>query len=391
MREGANLIQVENLKKVYGEFEALRGISFEIERGEVVGFLGPNGAGKTTTMRILTGFIPATSGKAVVAGYDVFDDSLEVRKRLGYLPENVPLYTEMRVEEYLRFRAALKKVPMFERSAAVDRALEQCRLKDSRKRIIGHLSKGFRQRVGLADALLGSPQVLVLDEPTVGLDPNQVRETRNLIKSLAENHTVILSTHILHEVEMICNRVIIIHEGRIVADDTQKGLIESMSDSRRLIVELIGDRRIIEDTVNSIEGIDKLYCVNVNGTVKLEIDLHPGFDLRERLSREFATRGIVILEMRSERMMLEDIFSNLTSDKFVEPKLAPIPDAPSVEPDAQIPESIDDNPENSVEPDVSDDGHKVANIDDFVTKMKEAKPEAGAFPEERTEDREGGV
>ncbi len=339
------MIEVERLRKVYGEFEALRGISFSVSKGEVVGFLGPNGAGKTTTLRILTGFIPPTSGKAVVANFDVFDDSLEVRKRLGYLPESVPLYPEMRVEEFLKFRAALKRIPVFERKANIDRVIEQCWLSDARWRIIGHLSKGFRQRVGLADALLGSPEVLVLDEPTVGLDPNQVRETRQLIKSLAQMHTVILSTHILHEVEMICNRVIIIHQGRIVADDTQEGLVESMSDSRRLLIELRNaSTPAVEELLNATPGVARWYVAEHEGIVKVEVEQDRGVDLRETLSAAFVSMGCLIRELRSERFTLEDIFAHLTSDKYVEPDRipveaelapAPIPEAEPAEPEAE--------------------------------------------------------
>jgi ABC-2 type transport system ATP-binding protein len=211
-------IEVSGLTKRYGPTWAVDGISFTVEPGEVVGFLGPNGAGKTTTLRILTCFIPATAGRAFVAGHDVFRDSTQVRRKVGYLPENVPLYREMRVREYLDYRAGLKRVPRRDRARQVGEALEKVRIADHADRIIGHLSKGYRQRVGLADALVHDPEVLVLDEPTVGLDPNQVREVRDLVKDLAEKRTVLFSTHVIPWVEEVCQRVIVIARGRIVAD-----------------------------------------------------------------------------------------------------------------------------------------------------------------------------
>jgi ABC-2 type transport system ATP-binding protein len=211
-------IEVTDLVKRYGPTLAVDGISFTVEPGEVVGFLGPNGAGKTTTLRILTGFIPATSGRARVAGHDVFRESAAVRQKVGYLPENVPLYKEMRVREYLEYRAALKRVPRSERRRKVDEVLERIRIADHKDRIIGHLSKGYRQRVGLADALVHDPEVLILDEPTVGLDPNQVREVRDLVKALAEKRTVLFSTHVIPWVEEVCHRVVVIARGRIARD-----------------------------------------------------------------------------------------------------------------------------------------------------------------------------
>jgi len=214
------MIKVENLTKRYAGVTALNGVSFEVQRGEIVGFLGPNGAGKSTAMRILTGFIPASSGRAEVAGVDVFEDSLEVRRHIGYMPENNPLYLDMRVGEYLKFRAKLKAIPRAERRDRIQEVLQMCGLTDESGRIIGNLSKGYRQRVGLADALLAEPDLLILDEPTIGLDPVQIRQVRQLIKDLGKRHTILLSSHILPEVEVTCNRVIIIHHGRILASDT---------------------------------------------------------------------------------------------------------------------------------------------------------------------------
>jgi len=242
-------IHVKDITKSYGPTRAVNGISFSIEPGEVVGFLGPNGAGKTTTLRILTCFIPATSGQATVAGHDVFKESALVRRKIGYLPENVPLYREMRVREYLRYRAALKHVPRRERNRRIDEALELIRITDHQHRIIGHLSKGYRQRVGLADTLVHDPEVLILDEPTVGLDPNQVREVRDLVKDLTEKRTVLFSTHVIPWVESVCERVIVINEGRVVADgriddltrDVEGGLEQVFSELTLNPVPVVGE------------------------------------------------------------------------------------------------------------------------------------------------------
>jgi len=228
-KEEHYMIRVENLSKRYGDFTAVYNVSFQVEKGEIVGFLGPNGAGKTTTMRILTGYMPASEGTVTIAGFDVFDDDLEVKQRIGYLPEHPPVYNDMSVRSYLQFVSKIRGIPRSERSEAVDRVIERCGLKDVNGWIIGKLSKGFKQRVGLAQALVHNPEVLVLDEPTIGLDPRQIREIRELIKDLAGEHTVVLSTHILPEVEMICERVLIIDMGRIVADDSLKQLTLEMS------------------------------------------------------------------------------------------------------------------------------------------------------------------
>jgi ABC-2 type transport system ATP-binding protein len=218
------MIEVEGLTKRYGDFTAIENISFRVEKGEIVAFLGPNGAGKTTTMRVITGFLPATEGTVAVAGFDIFQKPMEVKKRIGYLPEHPPVYNDMTVGEYLRFVAKIKGVPRSDRESAMDRVLQRCGLKDVTETIIGKLSKGYKQRVGLAQAMIHDPAVLILDEPTIGLDPKQIIEIRELIKSLAGEHTIILSTHILQEVSMICQRVLIIHQGRIVADDSLENL-----------------------------------------------------------------------------------------------------------------------------------------------------------------------
>jgi ABC-2 type transport system ATP-binding protein len=220
------MIRVEHLTKYYGEYPAVRDVSFQVSKGQVVGFLGPNGAGKSTTMRILAGFLTATGGKASIAGFDVFSHPIEVRRRIGYMPESCPLYPELRVEEYLKFRAGLKGLGWSARRKRIDYVVERCWLADVRRQLVGTLSKGYRQRVGLADALLADPPVLILDEPTAGLDPTQIRETRKLIRELGSQHTMLLSTHILSEVEMTCDSVIIIHQGQVAADG-------SLADIRR--------------------------------------------------------------------------------------------------------------------------------------------------------------
>src|SRR6266436_353510 len=231
------MIKVENLTKRYAGHTAIRDLNFEVGQGEIMGFLGPNGAGKTTTMRILAGFMPATSGRASIAGFDVFEQSLQARSRLGYMPENVPLYNDMRVTEYLDYRAALKAVPHRRVAERVGDVRELCGLKEVEKKVIGTLSKGYRQRVGLADALLHEPDLLILDEPTIGLDPNQIRQVRELIKNLGKQHTILLSTHILTEVEMTCSRVIIINRGRIEACDTPENLLGRIRTAGGVVVE----------------------------------------------------------------------------------------------------------------------------------------------------------
>ena len=231
------MIKVENLTKRYAGQAAIRDLNFEVGKGEVMGFLGPNGAGKTTTMRILAGFMPATSGRASIAGFDIFEQSLQARTRLGYMPENVPLYSDMRVTEYLEYRAALKGVPHRRIAERVGDVKELCGVKDVERKIIGALSKGYRQRVGLADALLHEPDLLILDEPTIGLDPNQIRQVRELIKNLGRQHTILLSTHILPEVEMTCSRVIIIHKGRIEACDTPENLLAKLRQAGGVVLE----------------------------------------------------------------------------------------------------------------------------------------------------------
>jgi len=299
-------ILVDDLVRLFGPVRAVDGISFQVREGEIVGFLGPNGAGKTTTMRILTGFLRPTKGRAEVAGYDVTEQSLAARRHLGYLPENVPLYSEMRVEEYLTYRAKLKGVPRSQRQARVDYVIERCRLKEMRHRLCGTLSKGYRQRVGLADALVHDPDILILDEPTVGLDPIQVRETRAVIRELGQDHTVLLSTHILPEVEMICERAIIIHRGRIALDKP----LEELQRSPLLEVAVnangapVGE---VQSLLESIQGVQEVRPPR-DGSELFHVVLHEAADPRETIAEAIVQRGWKLRHLALRRETLEDRF-----------------------------------------------------------------------------------
>jgi ABC-2 type transport system ATP-binding protein len=306
------MISVQGLTKRYGQTEAIRSISFSVDKGEVVGFLGPNGAGKSTTMKILCGYLPADAGEVRVAGFDVFGDSVKARSRIGYMPENVPLYPEMRVSEYLSYRAALKGVSSRQSGEKVEDALQLCGLSGVRRKLIGSLSKGYRQRVGLADALINEPDILILDEPTIGLDPGQIREVRELIKGLATRHTILLSSHILSEVEMTCSRVLILNKGRIVASGTPADLRE------RAGLPLTGSIRI-ELKAPSSEALAALQPVIGDGSVQIvgtengwmELEIISGIqDPREELFRTVVARGWTLRELSSHRSSLEDIFAS---------------------------------------------------------------------------------
>jgi ABC-2 type transport system ATP-binding protein len=302
------VIEVDRLTKRYGAFTAVDDISFQVGKGEIVGFLGPNGAGKTTTMRVLTCFLPATEGTARIAGYDIFDNPLEVKKRIGYLPELPPLYRDMRVRTYLEFIAKIKGVAPKESRQRIDEAIAQCGLVDRTEQLIGHLSKGYRQRVGLAQAILHDPEVIIMDEPTSGLDPNQIIEVRQLIRELAQERTVILSTHILPEVEMTCNRVIIIHEGKIVAVDTPENLTAHMRDTTRFFVRISGDIDIAAKAIATIDGVSDVTRAN-NG---LHVHWPAEADLSAAVSARIVELGMGLVEMKREAMSLEEIFHALT-------------------------------------------------------------------------------
>jgi ABC-2 type transport system ATP-binding protein len=306
------MIEAHDLTRRYGDFTAVDGISFAVHEGEILGMLGPNGAGKTTTIRMITGFLPPTSGKVTVAGKDLFESPREARRQVGYLPENVALYTEMRVEEYLAYRARLEGLNRAEARPAIAVALERCLLGDVRHQIIGTLSKGYRQRVGLATAILHNPRVLVLDEPTVGLDPKQIISIRELIRELGREHTLLLSTHILPEVELLCDRVVIIDKGRIVAAGTPQSLRERWTGNPTLRVELKGAPVGAAAALADLPGVLRVRDGGPDGSWILECE--PGSDPREEVFRTAASAGWVLLEMARQRgATLEDIFVRLTT------------------------------------------------------------------------------
>jgi len=299
------MIQVKNLTKYFGPVQAIDRINFDVDQGEIVGFLGPNGAGKTTTMRILTSYLPATSGVARVAGYDVMTESMQVRRNIGYLPESVPLYSEMRVEEYLVYRAKLKGLGRKERVPRLEFCLDRCRLREVRRRLLGTLSRGYRQRVGLADAMIHDPPILILDEPTAGLDPIQIRETLALIRELGEKHTVLLSTHILSEVEAICERVIIINAGRV-------GFSRSLAEIEQeavILLDVRGPADAVAGAVRSIGGVAQLTPREpADGVAAFEIRTQENRDLREEISKAVSDRGWLICRLDRKHRKLEDAF-----------------------------------------------------------------------------------
>src|SRR4030081_1724761 len=306
------MIKVENLTKRYAGQTAIKDLNFEVGKGEIMGFLGPNGAGKTTTMRILASFMPPTSGRASVAGFDVFEQSLQARAHLGYMPENVPLYNDMRVTEYLDYRAALKGVPRRRIPERVGDVKELCGLKEVEKKLIGALSKGYRQRVGLADALVSEPDLLILDEPTIGLDPNQIRQGRELIKNLGKQHTILLSTHILPEVEMTCTRVIIIHKGRIEACDTPENLLGQIRQAGGVIVEAkIGNDNGAEE-LKKISGVRDVVTDSEGDWKIFSLRVESGADVREEIFRLATARHWTVRELSQRRATLEDVFVEIT-------------------------------------------------------------------------------
>jgi ABC-2 type transport system ATP-binding protein len=310
------VIEVQHLTKRYGRVTAVDDVTFRVERGEILGFLGPNGAGKTTTMRVLTGYMPATSGRAIVAGFDVFEQPLEAKRRTGYLPETPPLYPEMTVREYLGFVARIKGVPSGERKGRVDVSMEKARVADMAARLCGKLSKGYRQRVGLAQALIHNPDVLILDEPTAGLDPKQIIETRELIKQLAGDHTIILSTHILPEVSQTCQRVVIINRGRVVAVDTPANLTRRLGGAQTMYLQVDGSSDGAPTALERIAGITRVTEVDrQDGAIGYEVESEAGQDLRREIARAVVTSGWGLLELRPVRISLEDIFLQLTTEE----------------------------------------------------------------------------
>ena len=307
------MIEVQNLTKRYPGRTAVNGLTFTVGRGEVVGFLGPNGAGKSTTLRILSSYMPATSGTARVAGFDVFHQADEVRRRIGYMPENNPLHLDMRVREYLKFRARLKGLGWRRSRDRVDTVLRQCGLVDVERRIIGQLSKGYRQRVGLADALVHEPDLVILDEPTIGLDPHQIRSVRTLIKEVGKSHTVLLSTHILSEVEMTCSRVLILNRGSIIAADTTENLERHLSLDGQVIAEIAAPVAAVREAFRDLPGIERLEVVEADGAyTRLALTPRDGEDLRPLVFEQVRQNGWKLRELTRSRHSLEDIFVHLT-------------------------------------------------------------------------------
>jgi ABC-2 type transport system ATP-binding protein len=309
------VIEVQNLVKHYGSVKAVDNISFTVEKGEILGFLGPNAAGKTTTMRIITGYMPASAGTVKVAGYDVFEQGLEVKKRIGYLPENPPLYYDMRVREYLTFVARIKGVNPKTINAEVARVAERLSVLEVMDNLISNLSKGYKQRVGLAQALLNNPPVLIFDEPTNGLDPRQIIEVREIIKSLGSDHTVILSTHILPEVSMTCNRVAIINEGKLVKIDTPENLTKQLRGSESIILQVEGPMNEIEIALSQHQSVTAV-AVQPTGKENIatyRVETSIGSDIRKELASLVVNRGWGLLELKAESLSLEDIFLKLTT------------------------------------------------------------------------------
>lgn len=313
------MIDVADLVKDYASHRALHNLTFGVRRGEIVGLLGRNGAGKSSTMRILSCFMPATSGRACVAGFDVFSQADEVRRRIGYMPENNPLYFDMRVREYLKFRARLKGLGRAQSRDRVDAVMEQCSLNDVSRKLIGHLSKGYKQRVGLADALVHDPELIILDEPTIGLDPNQIRLVRSLIKSLAQKHTVLLSTHILPEVEMTCSRVLIMQEGRILADDTPENLQRHMNPEGQVRAEIAAPLADLTEWLADWPMVRNYDIAPGDGDF-LVVSLTPqaGTDIRPEVFAQCREQGWTLRELTRAKFSLEDIFVQVTRPRAEE-------------------------------------------------------------------------
>lgn len=319
------MIEVEHLSKIYGATPAISDVTFHVEAGEILGFLGPNGAGKTTTMRILTGYLPATSGTARIAGFDVHENSLAVRQKIGYLPETPPLYPEMTIEGFLYFVARIKGVPAGERAEKVKSAMTRCNLIERRHTIIRKLSKGFKQRVGIAQAIVHDPPVIILDEPTVGLDPRQIIDVRNLIKSLASDHTIILSTHILPEVSMVCNRVAIINKGKVVATNTPENLMTQLTTGSGYEIEIDGEAALAKQVIHNVAGVSFVESISPGGIQAfssgsanrshLRVISVPGMEPGREIAAALVRGGFSLNEMRRVSATLEDVFLQLTTEE----------------------------------------------------------------------------
>lgn len=311
------MIKVEHLTKEFGSIKAVSDVSFTVERGQILGFLGPNGAGKTTTMRMLCGIFPPTTGRAEISGFDLTRDPIEIRKRIGYLPEQVPLYPELRVREYLDFVCSLWTASKAERIRRIDEALNFCGLIEEDQTLLGRLSRGYRQRVGLAQALVHDPEILILDEPTVGLDPKQIREIRDLIKSFKGKKTVILSTHILPEVSMTCDKVVIIDQGKVVAEGTPESLTQSVKKTAEVEIEVQGPPDEISKVLSAISGVRQVNVLQpiLPGHAKLVLQTREGLDLRPEIARAIVQRNWGLLEMHLHALTLEDIFLKLVTQE----------------------------------------------------------------------------
>ena len=317
------MIEVQHITKRYGGVTAVDDVSFRVDKGEILGFLGPNGAGKTTTMRILTGYMPPTDGKATVAGFDVFTHPIEAKRRTGYLPETPPLYPDMTVREYLDFAAKIKGVPPKERRDRVAAVMKRTHVADMADRHCSKLSKGYRQRVGLGQALIHNPEVLILDEPTAGLDPKQIIETRDLIRGLAGDHTIVLSTHILPEVAQTCQRVVIIAKGRVVAVDTPEGLTARLQGAETLYVQIDAQGAEAEPMLTAIPGVTRVAVSDHrDGVHGFEVESARGTDIRRDIARAVVTSGWGLLELRPMRLSLEEIFLQVTTDESTPPPVA---------------------------------------------------------------------
>ena len=312
------MIEIKNLKKDYGGHLAVNDISFTVNDGEILGFLGPNGAGKSTTMNIITGYLSATEGSVIINGYDILEEPKMAKKEIGYLPEIPPLYLDMTVREYLNFVYELKGVKL-PKGPHIEEICRLVKIKNVYHRLIKNLSKGYKQRVGIAQALIGNPKVLILDEPTVGLDPKQIIEIRNLIRMLGKHHTVILSSHILSEIQAVCDRVIVINKGRIIADDTPENLSSNLSDDHSISVLLEGKREVLEKTLKSVSGVKSVSFVRenaFNGSCEFNIEPVPGYDIRKSVFETASLNNYPILKMASNELSLEDIFLRLTDDTY---------------------------------------------------------------------------
>lgn len=352
------MIQVEHLSKVYGSTPAIQDVTFSVDSGEILGFLGPNGAGKTTTMRILSGYLPATRGTARIAGYDVHEQSMAVRQRIGYLPEVPPLYPDMTVEGFLHFVARIKRVAAGDRPTQVESAMRRCNLLDRRNMLIRKLSKGYRQRVGIAQAIVHDPPVIILDEPTVGLDPRQIIDVRNLIKSLAGQHTIILSTHILPEVSMTCSRVAIINRGQVVATNTPDELAQQLAGGLHYELEVEGDASALRAVLQPIPQVSQVEAIeNASSTVRQRwrVEFVAGSDPGREIAAAIVNAGLGLFELRRVQVSLEDAFLHLTMTEPVAPgTISPM--EPSFLPEQDA--AIDRDPPPESEPE-SAEGERV--------------------------------